>query len=449
MVTQSASVRVNRANQAPQPVGTIPSQTLGAAASATFDVSGYFRDPDGDALTYTVASANTSVSRATIVGASLGYTGGATGNTTITVTARDTGGLTATQLMRVTVVADTVFVRLNELQIDARGRVRLGSADIGTACLSTPSGGRRIGVTLYQVHWSEWQFRVTASAPATARAAARTTWVRIPGTRRTGQICGLPALGSNPREGEYRLVTELSKDRSRNRYRSGVLTISAPKEPDLVFTDLQPKQVNVVPGDTIEATFTLSNRGTGPSSATTVRAYSSDDSRISTSDTELTTGRIDPIPAGGATRINFELIVPSDITSSTTLYAGLCVDPVQREVNRNNNCSEAISIVVTVVGGLPDLAGGGVTPSTQSVAQGDTARAAFNLANIGSGPSPATTVRVYTSDTPNFGVSAAPPTANRHLSLAWSAGQRRLRTYGELGTRPHHAPRDNLLGCVH
>ena len=84
-------------------MGTIPALTLAPGATATVDASGYFTDPDGDALTYTAMSSNSEVATASVSGSTVTITAVAAGNATITVTARDPGGLTATQQAGVTV----------------------------------------------------------------------------------------------------------------------------------------------------------------------------------------------------------------------------------------------------------------------------------------------------------------------------------------------------------
>ena len=100
---QSAAVAVRRPNRAPEPVGSIPAQSLAPGRTVTVDVTGYFRDPDGDALTYTAATSNAGVASVSISGSSLTVTGVAEGRATVTVTAADPGGLTATQSAVVTV----------------------------------------------------------------------------------------------------------------------------------------------------------------------------------------------------------------------------------------------------------------------------------------------------------------------------------------------------------
>ena len=70
----------------------------------TFDLSGYFGDPDGDALTYAAASGDTAVATAGIEGDTLTIRGVRQGATAVTVTASDPDGLSASQNVAVTVV---------------------------------------------------------------------------------------------------------------------------------------------------------------------------------------------------------------------------------------------------------------------------------------------------------------------------------------------------------
>ena len=90
-------------NRAPEEVGTIPARTLPVGDTATVDVSPHFRDPDGDALTYTAASSNAGVVGVSVSGSAVTVTAVARGVGTITVTARDPQGLLAQQLFEVTV----------------------------------------------------------------------------------------------------------------------------------------------------------------------------------------------------------------------------------------------------------------------------------------------------------------------------------------------------------
>ena len=90
-------------NRQPEPVGTISDQTVEVGETATVDLSPYFEDPDGDALTYTARSSNSGVARASVSGSTLTITAVAKGTTNVTVTATDPEGLEATQTFRSTV----------------------------------------------------------------------------------------------------------------------------------------------------------------------------------------------------------------------------------------------------------------------------------------------------------------------------------------------------------
>ena len=101
--TQRASVAVTRPNRAPKPVGTIPDREVEAGSAAAVDVGGYFTEPDGDALRYSATSSLPATARVTVSGSVATVTGVAKGSATVTVTARDPEGLSATQTFRVTV----------------------------------------------------------------------------------------------------------------------------------------------------------------------------------------------------------------------------------------------------------------------------------------------------------------------------------------------------------
>ena len=95
--------RTQPVNQAPVAIGTIASQTLtvdGAARQG--NISNYFRDPDGNNLTYTARSDDTDVVRTSMSRADLTLTPVRAGSATVTVTASD-GSLTATQRFTVQV----------------------------------------------------------------------------------------------------------------------------------------------------------------------------------------------------------------------------------------------------------------------------------------------------------------------------------------------------------
>ena len=101
--TQRFDVSVQEPNRAPQPVGTIPDQTVSTGGGVQVNIGGYFTDPDGDALGYSATSSSTATAAVTVLGGTVTVTGRSAGTATITVTAEDPGGLTATQRFEVTV----------------------------------------------------------------------------------------------------------------------------------------------------------------------------------------------------------------------------------------------------------------------------------------------------------------------------------------------------------
>ena len=107
--TQSFTVTVPPPpNRSPETVGALPPLTIGLDDDAVaLDVSGAFRDPDGDALTYGATSSAPAVAAAAVSGSTVTVTPVGTGTATVRVTATDGDGsnTAATQSFTVTVVA--------------------------------------------------------------------------------------------------------------------------------------------------------------------------------------------------------------------------------------------------------------------------------------------------------------------------------------------------------
>ena len=126
-LTAQQSFVVDVPNRAPVAVGAIPDQELFAGDTVRIDVSRYFNDPDGDALTHTAESANANVATISISGSSALVTGVSPGNTTVTVTASDPGGLTAQQSFVVDVPnrAPVAVGTMPDQELFARDTVRI------------------------------------------------------------------------------------------------------------------------------------------------------------------------------------------------------------------------------------------------------------------------------------------------------------------------------------
>ena len=95
----------SRCNRPPEPVGTIPAQTLSAnGAPVGVPVASYFSDPDEDPLTYSATSSRGSTATTVASGDTVWLVPGSAGTATVTVTAHDPDGLSANQIVEVTTV---------------------------------------------------------------------------------------------------------------------------------------------------------------------------------------------------------------------------------------------------------------------------------------------------------------------------------------------------------
>ena len=99
---QRFAVRVRPRNRAPQAVGTISDLFETVGSEVAVDVNSYFVDPDGDPIEYQAVSSDTEVATVATSSGTVVVTGESVGTATITVTAADPGGLTATQSFTVT-----------------------------------------------------------------------------------------------------------------------------------------------------------------------------------------------------------------------------------------------------------------------------------------------------------------------------------------------------------
>ena len=90
-------------NRGPVATGTIQARTVPRGQTIAVDVSPFFSDPDGEALSYAAASSNGGVATVTVAGSSVTVAGVATGTAAVTVTATDSGQLSAQQRFSVTV----------------------------------------------------------------------------------------------------------------------------------------------------------------------------------------------------------------------------------------------------------------------------------------------------------------------------------------------------------
>ena len=129
--------------------------------------------------------------------------------------------------------------------------------------------------------------------------------------------------------------------------------------PDLVVLGPSVSDSSPQAGGTFRYLVTVHNQGDGRSAPTTLHYHRSDDSTISTADTEVDTAAVSALGVSGGAARSIRLTAPA---TAGTYYYGACVDAVTGESDATNNCSVSVRVdvsdepVVSVrdAGGLED-----------------------------------------------------------------------------------------------
>ena len=214
--TGTVTVTVTAANDAPVAVGVIPDQVVeeGGGAAAV-DVTPFFDDIDGDALTFRAVSSDAAVAAVTVSGAVLTVTPVAAGAATVTVTATDPGGLTVTQTFGVG-VGDRLVRAMFEGTLAAMARGHLASARMTL--------GRRVAAGADEPSRLTVMGRAVPLGTAAVRAEAEqlaANWLlglasRADGSREAaaapGDRSGAPALGLSSLRGSLGVAGVGSED---------------------------------------------------------------------------------------------------------------------------------------------------------------------------------------------------------------------------------------------
>ena len=106
--TQRTQVTVEAPNRAPGPVGTIPGQTLAPGQWVSISVSSYFRDPEGETLSFSATTSDAAVASVAVSGDIVTITQAGTGTAIVNAVARDPGGLSVQQSITVATGSDQV-----------------------------------------------------------------------------------------------------------------------------------------------------------------------------------------------------------------------------------------------------------------------------------------------------------------------------------------------------
>ncbi len=133
---------------------------------------------------------------------------------------------------------------------------------------------------------------------------------------------------------------------------SVAIKVKVTGRPDLV-AGVSPDSVVVAPGGSFKYVVEIRNRGAAASVATTVGAFLSTDSVVTTSDDPV--GQVTRVPVlgpGEAVQGIASMTVRRSASPGTVLWVGECVAAVEGEANTGNNCSSAIKVRVLAAGGL-------------------------------------------------------------------------------------------------
>ena len=149
-VSQAFAVTVGPENAAPEVAGAIPALTVEAGEAAVVDVSGRFRDPDGDPLSYEAESSAEGVATVAASGSEVTVTGVSRGESRVTVTASDGRGGSASQAFAVTVP------NRPPVAVGSLGRVRVHVGSWATVEVSDAFSDPDGDVLTYRAAPSDW-----------------------------------------------------------------------------------------------------------------------------------------------------------------------------------------------------------------------------------------------------------------------------------------------------
>ena len=128
---------------------------------------------------------------------------------------------------------------------------------------------------------------------------------------------------------------------------------SAAAAPDLVVSSASVSDTTLTAGQAFTLQAKVRNQGDGPSAATMLRYYRSDDATITSGDEEVGTDAIGVLNPGATSGVLISLTAP---VSAGTYYYGACVESVSGESDTDNNCSRAVTVTVS---GSSGTSGGG------------------------------------------------------------------------------------------
>ena len=167
---------------------------------------------------------------------------------------------------------------------------------------------------------------------------------------------------------------------------SDEVSVTVRGRPDLVVHSASVWPNSVDTGERFTFWATVENHGDGPSDSTSLRLYRSGSGELDMYHV------VDGLDAGWAIDL---LSIETTPSSAGEYEYWVCVDPVPRESDTQNNCSDRVSVAVR---GKPDLFVHSASVSDSSVDAGEDFTFYATVENQGDGPSDPTTLHLYRSD---------------------------------------------------
>ena len=121
---------------------------------------------------------------------------------------------------------------------------------------------------------------------------------------------------------------------------------------DLVVDSLWVDRSELIQEESFVLNVRLRNQGAAASDSTTVGFYLSNNTTISTADTQMGSVWVDSLAAADTSTVSLDLTAPSRLA---THWVGACVEAVGGEHDAENNCSAAVEITVSPVVPRADL----------------------------------------------------------------------------------------------
>ncbi len=165
-------------NRVPTAADTILQQSVFVGDSTSVDLTSRFADPDGDSLAFAVASSDARIAAASLDGGVVTVAGVSQGETAVTITATDPGGLSATLEIAVIVPnrapTATAAIPAQSMRVGESVAVEVGSrfADPDGDSLVYEAGSSDVGVAAVSVEGSEVTVSGVAAGRATVEVAA-------------------------------------------------------------------------------------------------------------------------------------------------------------------------------------------------------------------------------------------------------------------------------------